>query len=42
MVINPAVPISVGVRVIELNSARFPEGTAEILPDHALELNRVV
>jgi outer membrane protein OmpA-like peptidoglycan-associated protein len=42
MVINPAVPISVGVRVIELNSARFPEGSAEILPDHARELDRVV
>ena len=42
MVINPAVPISVGVRVIELNSARFPEGTATILPDHARELDRVV
>ncbi len=42
MVINPAVPISVGVRVIELNSARFPENGAAILPDHALELDRVV
>lgn len=42
MVVNPAVPISVGVRVIELNSARFPEGSAEILPDHARELDRVV
>jgi outer membrane protein OmpA-like peptidoglycan-associated protein len=42
MVINPAVPISVGVRVIELNSARFPEGSAEILPEHARELDRVV
>ena len=42
MVINPAVPISVGVRVIELNSVRFPEGSAEILPDHAVELDRVV
>ena len=41
MVINPAVPISVGARVIELNSARFPEGTAEIQPEHALELDRV-
>jgi outer membrane protein OmpA-like peptidoglycan-associated protein len=40
--INPAVPISVGVRVIELNSARFPEGNADILPAHALELDRVV
>lgn len=42
MVINPAVPITVGVRVIELNSARFPEGRADILPDHARELDRVV
>ena len=42
MVVNPAVPISVGVRVLELNSARFPTGTAEILPDHARELDRVV
>ena len=42
MVVNPAVPISVGARVIELNSARFPEGTADILPDHARELDRVV
>jgi outer membrane protein OmpA-like peptidoglycan-associated protein len=42
MVVNPAVPISVGARVIELNSARFPEGSAEILPEHALELDRVV
>jgi len=42
MVVNPAVPIGVGVRVIELNSARFPEGTADILPAHALELDRVV
>ena len=40
-VINPAVPISIGTRVIELNSARFPEGSAEILPEHALELDRV-
>ncbi len=42
VVINPAVPLSVGVRVLELNSARFPEGTADILPDHAAELDRVV
>ena len=42
MVVNPAVPISVGVRVLELNSARFPTGSAEILPDHASELDRVV
>ena len=42
LVINPSVPISVGVRVIELNSARVPEGTASIGPEHALELDRVV
>lgn len=42
LVVNPAVPISVGVRVLELNSARFPAATAEILPDHARELDRVV
>lgn len=42
MVVNPAVPISVGVRVLELNSARFPAGSAEILPEHASELDRVV
>lgn len=42
MVINPAVPISVGVRVIELDSVRFPEGSAEILPEHALGLDRIV
>ena len=42
LVINPAVPISVGVRVLELNSARFPEGSSDILPAHALELDRVV
>ena len=38
--INPAVPLSVGVRVVELTSARFPEASAEVLPDHALELDR--
>ena len=39
--INPNVPKSVGVRVIELTSARFPENSAVILPDHALEFDRV-
>jgi outer membrane protein OmpA-like peptidoglycan-associated protein len=41
LTINPAVPINVGVRVIELNSVRFPAGSAEVLPPHALELDRV-
>ena len=41
LVINPDVPDNVGVRVIELNSVRFPEGSAEILGEHAAELDRV-
>jgi outer membrane protein OmpA-like peptidoglycan-associated protein len=41
LVINPDVPIGVGVRVMELNSARFPEGSAELLPAHASEFVRV-
>jgi OOP family OmpA-OmpF porin len=41
MTINAAVPINVGVRVLELTSTRFPEGSADILPDHALEFDRV-
>ncbi len=32
LTINPAVPRSVGVRVVELTSARFPEGSAEVCP----------
>lgn len=39
--IDPNVPKSVGVRVIELTSLRFPEASAVILPDHALEFDRV-
>jgi|GEM_PF-3289319 len=41
LIINPAVPISVGVRVIELNSVRFPTASANVLPAHAKELDRV-
>jgi OOP family OmpA-OmpF porin len=41
LTINPAVPISVGVRVIELNSVRFPTASANVLPAHAKELDRV-
>ncbi|MGI9645950.1 MAG: OmpA family protein [Ilumatobacteraceae bacterium] len=41
LVVNPDVPISVGVRVVELNSVRFPAGSAEVLPEHAAELDRV-
>ncbi len=39
--IDPAVPANVGVRVIELNSVRFPEASAEILPEHGAEIDRV-
>jgi outer membrane protein OmpA-like peptidoglycan-associated protein len=42
LTINPDVPRNVGVRVVELTSARFPEGSAEVMPPHALELDRVV
>ena len=42
LTLNPAVPRNVGVRVLELTSARFPDGSAEILPEHAAELDRVV
>jgi outer membrane protein OmpA-like peptidoglycan-associated protein len=42
LTVNPSVPVGVGVRVLELNSVRFPEGSAEILPEHALQFDRVV
>lgn len=41
LTVNPAVPAGVGVRVLELESPRFPEGSAEILPEHARQLDRV-
>lgn len=41
LVVNPDVPISIGVRVIELTSARFPDGTSDIAPEHAAQLDRV-
>jgi outer membrane protein OmpA-like peptidoglycan-associated protein len=42
LTINPAVPRHVGVRVLELTSVRFPEGSSDVLPAHALELDRIV
>jgi outer membrane protein OmpA-like peptidoglycan-associated protein len=42
LTINPAVPRHVGVRVVELTSVRFPEGSSDVLPAHALELDRIV
>ncbi|HWM19940.1 MAG TPA: OmpA family protein [Ilumatobacteraceae bacterium] len=41
LAINPDVPATVGVRVIEMNSSRFPAGTADVLPDHGRELDRI-
>jgi outer membrane protein OmpA-like peptidoglycan-associated protein len=42
LTINPDVPPDVGSRVVELTSTRFPTASAEILPAHALELDRIV
>jgi outer membrane protein OmpA-like peptidoglycan-associated protein len=42
LTINPAVPRDVGVRVVELTSARFPDGSATVTLEQAAELNRVV
>ena len=42
LTINPDVPRGVGVRVVELTSARFPAGSAEVMPAQACELDRVV
>jgi outer membrane protein OmpA-like peptidoglycan-associated protein len=42
LTINPDVPRGVGARVVELTSTRFPTGSAEIMPAHAAELDRVV
>lgn len=41
LAVEPTVPLGVGVRVIEMNSARFPEGSATVSPEHAAQLDRV-
>lgn len=41
LIVNPAVPASVGVRVIEMNSARFGEGEAQLTPEHTVQFDRV-
>jgi outer membrane protein OmpA-like peptidoglycan-associated protein len=41
LTIDPAVPADVAVRVVELNSVRFPEGEAIITIEHAAELQRM-
>ena len=42
MVINPAVPISVNIHVIELDSARFPKAARRCCPIMHAELDRVL
>ena len=39
--IDPSVPLNIGTRVIEMNSPRFPPGSAEVTPEHSLQLDRV-
>lgn len=42
MVIDPAIPDSVGLRVIEMAGEPFAEGSAVVTPDYGPELARVV
>lgn len=42
LVINPEVPATVGVRVLELNSPRFPTSSSDVTPEHAAQLDRLV
>ena len=42
LTIDPSVPPGIGVRVVELTSARFEPNSAEVQGFHALELDRVV
>ena len=39
--VNADVPQSVGVRVIEMNSARFGEGDAQLITEHTVQFDRV-
>jgi len=41
LVIDPTVPRTIGVRVVELTSARFDEGSAKVAGAHAKELDRI-
>jgi outer membrane protein OmpA-like peptidoglycan-associated protein len=38
---DPSVPLSIGTRVIEMNSPRFPAGSSDVTPEHAVQLDRV-
>ena len=39
--IDPSVPLNIGTRVIEMNSPRFPAGSADVTPEHGAQLDRV-
>lgn len=39
--VDPAVPLNIGTRVIEMNSPRFPPGSSEVTPEHGEQLDRV-
>ncbi|MEO5901285.1 MAG: OmpA family protein [Ilumatobacteraceae bacterium] len=41
LVIDPTVPRTIGVRVVELTSARFDEGSSKVAGAHAKELDRI-
>ncbi len=41
LTVEPTVPVGVGVRVIEMNSVRFAEGSPTVTLEHAEQLNRV-
>jgi outer membrane protein OmpA-like peptidoglycan-associated protein len=41
LTVNPNVPVGVGLRVLELNSVRFAEESAQITPEHAVQLDRM-
>jgi len=42
LVVDPRVPASVGVRVIEMNATRFAPGSSQVSADYAPELARVI
>jgi outer membrane protein OmpA-like peptidoglycan-associated protein len=42
LTVDPRVPVSTGVRVIEMNADRFDTGSSAITPQYAPELSRVV
>jgi len=42
LTVDPGVPASVGVHVIEMDAVRFPEGSSQITAAYAPELSRVI